>query len=131
MSSKNPVVHFEMPYKDQQRLVAFYEKAFGWKMNVFGADMQNYVTAETTETKDGRPVTPGAINGGFYPLTAASDATAPSVVVAVDDIQAAVKAVTEAGGKMLNEPTGIPGVGLYASFTDTEGNRASLLQPKM
>lgn len=130
MSGKNPVVHFEMPYEDQKRLVAFYEKAFGWKMNAWGPEMQNYVTAETTETKDGRPVTPGVINGGFYPIES-SDAKYPSVIIAVDDIQVAMKAVTDAGGKLINEPHDIPGVGIYLSFTDTEGNRASLLQPKM
>jgi predicted enzyme related to lactoylglutathione lyase len=56
------------------------------------------------------------------------------VVIAVDDIKAAMKKVKEAGGKVLGgqkpgEPDAIPGVGLYASFVDTEGNRVSLLQP--
>jgi predicted enzyme related to lactoylglutathione lyase len=45
-----------------------------------------------------------------------------------------LKKVTEAGGKVLGgqkpgEPDEIPGVGLYASFIDTEGNRVSILQP--
>ena len=30
---------------------------------------------------------------------------------------------------MLGEPMEIPGVGAYVSFTDTEGNRVSMLQP--
>lgn len=30
---------------------------------------------------------------------------------------------------MLGEPMDIPGVGQYVSFTDTEGNRVSMLQP--
>lgn len=30
MSNKmNPVVHFEMPYEDRERLVEFYTRAFG------------------------------------------------------------------------------------------------------
>jgi hypothetical protein len=37
--------------------------------------------------------------------------------------------VTRAGGMVLGEPMDIPGVGAYVSFTDTEGNRVSLLQP--
>jgi uncharacterized protein len=53
----------------------------------------------------------------------------PSVVIAVTDIQEALKKVREAGGKVLGEPMDIPGVGLYAGFLDTEGNRVSLLQP--
>ncbi len=27
--SKNPVVHFEMPYKDPKRVAEFYSKVFG------------------------------------------------------------------------------------------------------
>jgi predicted enzyme related to lactoylglutathione lyase len=46
-----------------------------------------------------------------------------------------MKNVEEAGGKVLGgfyapgQPDDIPGVGLYVSFVDTEGNRVSLLQP--
>ncbi|HKA73436.1 MAG TPA: VOC family protein, partial [Xanthobacteraceae bacterium] len=53
----------------------------------------------------------------------------PSIVIAVDDIQSAIRRVGEAGGKVLGEPIEIPGVGRYVSFFDTEGNRASMLQP--
>jgi predicted enzyme related to lactoylglutathione lyase len=43
--------------------------------------------------------------------------------------------VTAAGGKVLGgsksgQPDDIPGVGLYALFLDTEGNKVSMLQPK-
>ncbi len=41
------------------------------------------------------------------------------------------KKVEKAGGKVLREPWDIPGVGLYVSFFDTEGNRVSMLQPGM
>ena len=30
---------------------------------------------------------------------------------------------------LLGDPAAIPGIGLYVSFVDTEGNRNSLLQP--
>jgi predicted enzyme related to lactoylglutathione lyase len=53
----------------------------------------------------------------------------PSLVIAVNDIQAAMRQVTDAGGKVLGEPLEIPGVGHYVSFFDTEGNRVSMLQP--
>ena len=45
------------------------------------------------------------------------------------DIAAAMRGVTDAGGTVLGEPVEIPGIGQYVSFTDTEGNRVSLLQP--
>jgi predicted enzyme related to lactoylglutathione lyase len=126
----NPVVHFEMPYEDRERLVKFYTQAFGWQMQKLGEDMGNYVTAATTETDEHRMVKrPGAINGGFFPKKADWPAQYPSVVIAVDDIKNAMKKVTDAGGKVLGEPIEIPDIGQYVSFTDTEGNRVSMLEP--
>jgi hypothetical protein len=129
MSKQCPVVHFEMPYDDARRVAKFYQDAFGWEMQQFGEEMGNYVLAETTATSEGRPTTPGAINGGFFQKTPDWPAQHPSVVVAVEDIDTAMKDVGKAGGEVLGEPMDIPGVGRYVSFTDTEGNRVSLLQP--
>ncbi len=126
----NSVVHFEMPYEDSERVAKFYQAAFGWQTQVFGQEMGNYVLATTTESDEqGRPAKPGAINGGFFPKKKDYPAQVPSVVIAVEDIQAAMGKVAQAGGKVLGEPMEIPGVGRYVSFTDTEGNRVSMLQP--
>ena len=125
----NPVVHFEMPFDDRARMASFYESAFGWQMQTLGADMGDYVLATTTETEDGRPKNAGAINGGFFARKPDWPAQHPSVVIAVDDIGAAMKQVTEAGGEVLGEAMSIPGVGQYVSFMDTEGKRVSMLQP--
>jgi predicted enzyme related to lactoylglutathione lyase len=138
--SFNPVVHFEMGYFDNERMKKFYETAFGWKLQQMGPEMGNYVVAHTADTDDKNMVkTPGTINGGFYQKTDNPLSHAPSVVVAVTDIQAAMKAVEAGGGKILGamdesgqpsmEPMMIPGVGLWISFEDTEKNRVSLLQP--
>lgn len=123
------VVHFEMPYEDKKRLSSFYKSAFGWTMQGMGAEMGDYVLAMTTDTAaDGRPKTAGNINGGFFPRQAEGP-QAPSVVVGVGDIKKAMQKVAKAGGKVLGEPMEIPGIGKYVSFTDTEGNYVSLLQP--
>jgi uncharacterized protein len=124
-----PVVHFEMPAEDRARMAAFYEKAFGWKIQMFGPEMGDYVLVTTAE-KDAKPGAPaGAINGGFFPKKPEWPAQFPSIVIAVDDIKAAIGRVAKTGGKVLGEPVEIPGVGTYVSFFDTEGNRASMLQP--
>lgn len=129
---KNPVVHFEMPAKDRQRMADFYTKAFGWETKMLGEEMGNYVTVMTTDADEqGRPKMPGAINGGFYPIQPDMPAQYPSVVIAVDDINESIKTVREAGGEILGEPMDIPQVGKYVSFIDTEGNRVSILQPSM
>jgi predicted enzyme related to lactoylglutathione lyase len=126
------VVHFEMPYRDRDRVARFYETAFSWQMQKLGAEMGSYIVAQTTDSDaNGRPTTPGAINGGFFEFKPDWPGMAPGVVIAVSDIRDAMRRVTDAGGKVLGDPTEIPGVGLYVSFNDTEGNRVSLLQPKM
>jgi uncharacterized protein len=129
MRKMNSVVHFEMPYDDRERMIKFYQKAFGWRTRMLGEEMGNYVLATTTESDEGGPKKAGAINGGFFPKQADWPAQYPSVVIAVDNVQAAMKKVTETGGKVLGEPMEIPGVGKYVSFFDTEGNRVSMLQP--
>jgi uncharacterized protein len=140
MAKQSPVVHFEMGYNDRDRMVKFYETAFGWKGQQMGPDMGNYVVAQTTDTDaNGMVTTPGTINGGFYAKTDNPGSHPPSVVISVDDIKAAIEEVKKAGGKILGgmtpdgghtmEPTEIPGVGLWISFEDTEGNRVSMLQP--
>ncbi len=129
----NPVVHFEMPYEDAARAAEFYKQSFGWKPEQLGPEMGNYVVMTTSEMDEATkaPKRPGMINGGMYKRPA--EGAAPSFVIAVEDIQEAMRKIEAAGGKMLGGMTGavddIPGVGLYASFLDTEGNRASILQP--
>ena len=125
----NPVVHFEMPYDNRERMAEFYESAFGWQTQTLGEDMGNYVLATTTETDEKGPKKPGAINGGFFQKKPDWPAPYPSLVIAVDDIKESARKVTDAGGRVLGEPMEIPGVGQYISFTDTEGNRGSMLQP--
>jgi predicted enzyme related to lactoylglutathione lyase len=140
MAKMSPVVHFEMGYNDKARMVKFYETAFGWKAQVMGPEMGNYVVAQTADTdENGMVKTPGTINGGFYAKTDNPSSHAPSVVISVDDIKAAIEDVKASGGKILGgmtpegghtmEPTMIPGVGLWISIEDTEGNRVSILQP--
>ena len=128
----DPVVHFEMPAEDRKRMADFYTKVFGWKTQMLGPEMGDYVLATTTECDEkGRPKKPGAINGGFFPKSDDKPGQYPSVVIAVEDIKEHMRNVEEAGGKVLGEPSDIPGVGLYVAFIDTEGNRLSMLQPSM
>lgn len=125
----NSVVHFEIPAKDQKQLGAFYEKVFGWKVQDMGEEMGNYVVVSTTEgdPKTGRPKNPGAINGGIYKKS--RDNQKPSFVIAVDDVDEHVEKIKAAGGKVITEPSDIPGVGRFASFVDPDGNELSIMKP--
>jgi len=124
----NPVVHFEMPYRDPTRATAFYEAVFGWKIQTLGPGPGAYLLATTAEA-DATPGTPaGAINGGLFAYKLDWPAQYPSVVIRVDDIEAHAALVTAHGGQVLGDPVAIPGFGVYVSFLDPEGNRNSLLQ---
>src|SRR5215813_1171009 len=90
----NPVVHFEMPYDNRERMAKFYGSAFGWRTEMLGTDMGNYVLATTTETDESGPKDPGRINGGFFPKRPDWPAQYPSIVIAVDDVRAATRVVT-------------------------------------
>lgn len=126
----NPVVHFEMPAEDRKRMIEFYTKVFGWKAQQLGPEMGNYVTVQTGETDENRMLKkPGMINGGFYQKTEDVSSHAMSVVIQVDNLEEHMKKVEAAGGKMMGKPEEIPGIGKWASFRDTEGNRMSMLQP--
>src|SRR4051812_31077146 len=118
--TQDPVVHFEMPYEDADRMATFYE-IFGWDINKLGPEMGGYMVVHTTETDEKNMVQkPGNINGGFFKRTKPEQV--PSVVIQVTDINEAMKKVAEAGGKVLGgskgdgTPDDIPGVGLYAAF---------------
>jgi len=119
-----------MPAEDRKRMADFYTKVFGWKTEQPGEDMGNYVLATTTESDENvYPRKPGAINGGFFQKTDDKPSQYPSVVIAVIDVKEHMKNVDRTGGKVLGEPWDIPGIGLYVSFLDTEGNRVGMIQP--
>jgi len=135
MKKMYPVVHFELPCDDRDRMSDFYSQAFGWEAQKLGPEMGNYTIVKTAETDEkGYPKQKGIINGGLF--LRMKDAQYPTVVIAVEDIHASMKDVEKAGGKVIGgghkagEPDDIPGVGLYIAFSDSEGNRIGMLQPK-
>lgn len=125
----NPVVHFEFPYDNRERIARFYQSAFGWQLQMLGEEMGNYVVATTAKSDAMAGAPAGAINGGFYQRNKDWPAQHPSVVISVPDVKEAMAKITAAGGKVLGEPMEIPGIGQYVSFYDTEENRVSVLQP--
>jgi predicted enzyme related to lactoylglutathione lyase len=129
----NPVVHFEFPGDDTDRMAEFYTKAFGWQINKMGPEYGGYLVVMTSESDANGPKEKGMINGGFYKKSPGAET--PTLVISVDDIHEAMRKIEEAGGKVVGGsqgagiPDDIPGVGQYVSFLDTEGNRIAVLQP--
>ncbi len=95
---------------------------------MLGEEMGNYVLATTAIADTRKGSSAGAINGGFFCKKPDWPVQYPSIVIAVEDIQASMKKVAQAGGNVLGEQYEIPGIGKYVSFMDTDGNRLSMMQ---
>ena len=121
--SKNKVAHFEIPSSDMKKSKAFYEAVFDWKLDGMG-DGEYGIAMTVASDKDGMPTEPGGINGGFYKRESKSDH--PSFVIQTDDIDATVKAIEKAGGKITTPKHPIGEWGFMADFTDPEGNDLGL-----
>ena len=112
------VIHFEIPASDPQRAANFYRKAFGWKIEKWPGPTDYWMV------NTGAEGTPG-INGGLMKNTEVKTTTN---TVGVDSVDAAVKTVQGAGGKLIVPKTPIPTVGYFAYLEDTEGNLFGVMQ---
>jgi predicted enzyme related to lactoylglutathione lyase len=112
------VVHFEIPYDDGDRARAFYDKAFGWQLMTM-PDM-GYTLVTTGPGGEQGPTEPGFINGGM--MERQGPFTAPNIVIDVDNIDDALKAVEDAGGSTVQERMQVGEMGFAAYFKDPEGN---------
>ena len=117
------VVHFGIPADDVERANSFYRDAFGWAITTI-PEMGYSLVSTAPSGEDGRPIEPGAINGGM--LARQAPFAGPVVVVDVDDIEEALQRIEELGGKTVipKQPVGETGYSAY--FTDTEANLIGL-----
>jgi len=111
------VVHFEIPAVNPERAAAFYAKAFGWKIEKWeGVDYWLCYTGAAG---------PG-IDGAIYKRAAPTDGVKNALGVA--DLDASVRAVEDAGGKIVAPKVAVLGVGWLAYAMDTEGNVFGIMQ---
>lgn len=120
------VVHFEIPFDDGDRARAFYREAFGWEIEpVPGMDYSMVSTGPSAETG---PAEPGFVNGGMAQRE--EPFTSPTVVVDVDDIDAALERIEGLGGTTLLARTAVGEMGFSAYFRDPEGNAIGLWETR-
>jgi predicted enzyme related to lactoylglutathione lyase len=74
--------------------------------------------------KDYNPTEPGGINGGFYKRKSKADQ--PTCGVETDSIDETLRAIENAGGKVVTAKHPIDEWGFMADFADPEGNVFSL-----
>jgi len=111
--------HFEINADDPLRAKSFYENVFKWKIEKWEGPLEYWLISAGDEDEPG-------INGGLQKRENKEDAITNYITVkSVDDI---IKKIEENGGKIIKPKSPIPGVGYYAIFKDTEGNRLYLME---
>ena len=106
----NPITHFEIIGKDAKGLQQFYANLFGWKV-----EADNPMNYGLVEAQDGKG-TGGGIGAGD------GSASYVTIYAEVDDPQAYLDKAVSLGGKVVMPVTEIPGMVIFAQFTDPEGN---------
>ena len=119
MSGK--VVHFEIPFDDGDRARKFYADTFGWEVTPMPEVDYTIVTTGPSDPATG-PSEPGFINGGMFGRSEQFPVKGPNIVIGVDSIDEALKAVVDAGGASASDKIAVGDMGFAAYFTDTEGN---------
>ncbi len=108
------VEHFEIPVDDIARAQEFYRSALGFDYEPWGPDMG------MINQPEGR-----GINGDLHLRGATPH---PTVVFTVDDIEAAVRRVVDAGGSQLGPIQPMSEVMRWVYVRDTESNIIGLVQ---
>jgi predicted enzyme related to lactoylglutathione lyase len=116
------VVHFEIAADDSDRASAFYSGAFGWQ--VMAMPEMGYTIVTTGPSGEQGPTESGFINGGITRRQGSFAST--NIVIDVDNIEDALRSITDAGGTVVEERMPIGEMGFAAYFTDTEGNFVGL-----
>ncbi len=113
------IVHFEIPAADPDRAAEFYSKVFDWKIQKWEGPV-DYWLATTGE--EGSP----GINGGLMRKGGPVEGIVNTLDV--DDLDAYLARVDEAGGSLLVPKMAVPGVGWMAYCKDSEGNPFGMMQ---
>ena len=114
------VVHFDINAKDSVRAIKFYETIFDWKFTKWEGPMEYWMI------KTGQDSEPG-IDGGMS-KNDELPGFETSITVDVISIDNVIQQIKELGGQIIQPKMAIPGIGWFAQFKDTEGNKLGLMQ---
>ncbi len=101
--------YVELPVRDLAATRGFYERAFGWSLTEFGPTYAATVTGDTDVGLD---------------ADSAEAPKAPLPVIEVQDLDATLRAVEQAGGKVVRPIFAFPG-GRRFHFLDPSGNEVA------
>ena len=111
---------FEVPVRDLDRAVKFYEKAFDVKLS--SEEMGGMKMALFPFTQDAPGAAGALIKGESYEPSHAGTV----VYFSVEDIPETLRRINANGGTTVMPKTGIGQYGFIAQYEDTEGNRLAI-----
>jgi uncharacterized protein len=117
----NQLAHFAIHADDIERARRFYAAIFGWTYQGYGVSMDDFCQIKDADGKMLEPL--GAIQARKF-NAAPQPVTGFECSIAVDDLDAAARAIEANRGKIVMGKTAIPGVCWIVKFLDTEGNLA-------
>jgi len=111
----NGFCHIEIPCTDFAKVGIFYTDVFDW------------IVTEVSEMNYAMFRTPDGPGGGFSKQATIAAEPGIALYIEVDDIEATLEKIEEAGGKKIHPKTAIaPGFGFFGIFADVEGNSIGL-----
>lgn len=111
------IIHVELTSADLDRAAAFYGKAFGWTTEA-SPFAGGYLVAST-----------GAGDGIDGAIISRDYQQQPAIAwIEVDDLDATLAAIDDAGGSAASDPQELPGVGRLAYVRDPDGTLLGLRQ---
>ena len=115
----NRPVHFEILTEHPEQTAEFYRAVLGWQ--IISAGMTDPYWLATTGTPE-KPGINGAIMGRHFPQAVIN-------TIEVDSLAETIRKIEAAGGRKVQGPNEIPGVGLHAYCADPDGTLFGVLQP--
>ncbi len=114
------VIHFEVDAKTPERVIAFYEQVFGWKIEKWKGPREYWLITTGKKNEPG-------IDGGLSKRTENQPSTVNTIEVkSVDNF---LKKIKKNGGKIIRPKMPIPKMGWLAYFMDPEGNTWGIMEP--
>ena len=123
------VVHFEIGAQDPERASKFYSTVFGWKIQKWTDNHQEYWLVTTGSLDE-----PGIIGGIFHRVERVprperiQEANAYICTMDVENLDESIAKVNANGGEVVTEKLEIPGTGYLAYANDTEGNIFGMME---
>lgn len=113
----NKLAHFAIHADDVERARTFYERVFAWRFEAWGPP--NFYLIHGAGVH-------GALQERSEPKP--NGASPFECTFAVDDLDASIRLIEEAGGQIKGAKFEIPTIGELVQFADTEGNHAIVMQ---